>query len=40
VEIAGQQTTPYQMTEVALAPIIETAAESRPVEDREAVSAA
>jgi putative two-component system response regulator len=35
VEIAaGQQTTPYQKTEATLAPIIEAAAESHPVEDR------
>jgi putative two-component system response regulator len=43
VEIAaGQQTTPYQKTEATLAPIIEAAAESHPVEDRslEAVPAA
>ena len=35
VEIAaGQPATPYQKTEVPLAPIIECAAESRAVEDR------
>jgi hypothetical protein len=35
VEIAaGQQTTPYQKTEAALAPIIEAAAASRPAGDR------
>ncbi|UEM15031.1 response regulator [Bradyrhizobium barranii subsp. barranii] len=35
VEIAaGQQATPYQKTEVPLAPIIECAAESRAVEDQ------